>query len=508
MTVLLPARDDAQRAGASLAGEAHKVAYLLGRGAYGSVFLLRSRETGATQSMKALKKSELRKPRRILRVRQECRILQRLSEEKAPFVCRLRQHFETPASFFFVMEYCCGGELFYHLSRMKRFPESAARFYAAEILCGLGAIHSLDIAYRDLKPENIMLSRDGHVRIVDFGLALDSIASMTSGIVGTCGTFEYLAPEVLRREVYGKAVDYWSLGMILHEMLTGLPPWYTTDKAELRDRILHADLTFPSKVSRKARQLIEELLRRNPEERLTGAAARDHAFFCDLDWERLAVEAVPAPFLPRCASSDAGKPPENFSSSFTRVPPARSFRRFLNDDDGALDLVHAGGIGEVGVAVADGPEAAAAQGKRRLFRGDSASTSSQSDRESATPVSLLTLPSDLWRSVGGGAGGGGAAADRRRGHATADTPPRRSRRSRAGQMLHHFQASWLSFGGAAKRAVAPSNPRLAGGTGAISTSGSDSSTPTRPRSSAPRLRLSRSLSHALGRGRSSPAAGA
>jgi len=120
-----------------------------------------------------------------------------------------------------VLDYVNGGELFFHLQKEKRFSEPRARFYAAEIISALEYLHSLDIIYRDLKPENILLDAEGHVALTDFGLAKEGIeiGETTSTF---CGTPEYLAPEVLRKQKYGMAVDWWCVGAVLYEMLVGL----------------------------------------------------------------------------------------------------------------------------------------------------------------------------------------------------------------------------------------------------------------------------------------------
>lgn len=150
-----------------------------------------------------------------------------------PFIARMHSAFQDHSTLFFVLDYCAGGELFFHLSRLKCFTEPMARFYAAEITLAIDHIHGLNVVYRDLKPENILLGQDGHVKLVDFGLAKENVCNYDQGANSFCGTYEYLAPEVLARKGHGKAVDWWNLGMVLFEMLTGLPPWYTKEQKVL-----------------------------------------------------------------------------------------------------------------------------------------------------------------------------------------------------------------------------------------------------------------------------------
>jgi len=339
---------------------------LLGKGAYGKVFMLRGGEdSGAgVRACKVLNKRELGKERRINRVRTECAVMKKLARTRCPFLARLDFDYETPTSFYFVLEFCEGGELFYHLNRMKRFPEHVVKFYTAELICALQALHGSNIIYRDLKPENIMLSAAGHIRLVDYGLALPEVESMDSGVTGTCGTFEYLAPEVLLKQEYGKSIDIWSLGMVMFEMLTGLPPWYSTDKAQMRSRILYDDVSFPSYVPTKVRRFIERLLRKEAPQRLGNsggmATVKQSNYFAGFDWDLLQQQGMTPPFQP-CkdkytgvssgrvggssgsqSSSVVKEKTRNFSSTFTRVDVRKEFRHAAGD--ACLDLTGAPAI--------------------------------------------------------------------------------------------------------------------------------------------------------------------
>ena len=125
--------------------------------------------------------------------------------------------------------------------------------------------------FRDLKPENILFDGEGHVKVADFGLSKEGVTESTDGAHSFCGTPEYLAPEILDRKGHGTAVDYWNLGMVTYEMLTGLPPWYTKNRQKLFDRLRNAPLQFPSHVSSDARSLLRGLLCRDPSRRLNAA---------------------------------------------------------------------------------------------------------------------------------------------------------------------------------------------------------------------------------------------
>jgi serum/glucocorticoid-regulated kinase 2 len=133
--------------------------------------------------------------------------------------------------------------MFYHIQKNGKYPESLARFYFVEILLGLEYLHFKNIVYRDLKPENVLIDIDGHLKLADFGLS--KIFKQDEISFSFCGSPEYMCPEILKREGHNKLVDFYTLGAILYEMLTGLPPYYTNNKGEMTMRILESELTFP-----------------------------------------------------------------------------------------------------------------------------------------------------------------------------------------------------------------------------------------------------------------------
>ena len=191
--------------------------------------------------------------------------------------------FQTPTSLHLVLDFCSGGELFFHLSRFGKFPEHVARFYTAELVLAVEFLHQKGVAYRDLKPENVLLDAAGHIKLGDFGLCKCDIFDATQGATSMCGTPEYMAPEIITKVGHGTGVDWWSLGMLMFEMLTGLPPWFTKDRQKLFQRLRCAPLKVPSFLSRECARLIGGLLERNPRERLGVkggvASIKRHAFF-------------------------------------------------------------------------------------------------------------------------------------------------------------------------------------------------------------------------------------
>mmetsp|Transcript_33178 Transcript_33178/g.30117 ORF Transcript_33178/g.30117 Transcript_33178/m.30117 type:complete len:152 (+) Transcript_33178:793-1248(+) len=140
-----------------------------------------------------------------------------------PFLLNLAYCFSTQEKIHFVMKFMRGGELFTHLRKNKRFPEETAKFYGAQVALGIGYLHSKDIIYRDIKPENILMDVDGYVCLADFGMA----KVLKKGVAMTlCGTPEYLAPEILTEEGHGKEVDWWSFGILMYELIIGMPPFF------------------------------------------------------------------------------------------------------------------------------------------------------------------------------------------------------------------------------------------------------------------------------------------
>lgn len=266
----------------------------------------------------------LRKDNIIKRNQVEHTITERsvLGYVKHPFIVGMNMAFQSKNKLYFVLDYCAGGELFFHLGKLGKFPEPRARFYAAEIILAIKYVHSLDIIYRDLKPENVLLDAEGHIRLTDFGLSKEGISNSSSGANSFCGTPEYLAPEILNRQGHGRAVDWWSLGALLYEMLTGLPPFYCQDRERLFEKIRKSELHYPASLSQNAKSLLRGFLTKDPTKRL-GSGPNDaldiqrHPFFASVDWDKLQRGEVKTPWTPQISGSNDTS---QFDMEFTSMP--------------------------------------------------------------------------------------------------------------------------------------------------------------------------------------------
>ena len=224
---------------------------------------------------------------------------------------QLKYAFQTADKLYMVLEYMGGGELFHWLKAHKRFSEPRARLYCAEMGLAIAELHKHDVVYRDLKPENLLLDLQGHIRITDFGLAKDGVtgAGAAGGTMTFCGTPEYLAPEILENKGHGTAVDWWSFGTLLYEMMCGLPPFYDTNVQRMYTKILSSPLRFPSYLSEDARGVLTGLLKRPVSERLGSGPTRfgeiqGHAFYKPLDFEKVYRKEYKPEFVP--PSKNAG----------------------------------------------------------------------------------------------------------------------------------------------------------------------------------------------------------
>uniref|UniRef100_UPI00398E46A6 RAC-gamma serine/threonine-protein kinase isoform X1 n=2 Tax=Selachii TaxID=119203 RepID=UPI00398E46A6 len=302
---------------------------LLGKGTFGKVILVKEKATGKYYAMKILKKEIIIAKDEVAHTLTESRVLK---NTRHPFLTSLKYSFQTKDRLCFVMEYVNGGELFFHLSRERVFSEDRTRFYGAEIVSALDYLHSEKIVYRDLKLENLMLDKDGHIKITDFGLCKEGITDAAT-MKTFCGTPEYLAPEVLEDNDYGRAVDWWGLGVVMYEMMCGRLPFYNQDHEKLFELILMEDIKFPRTLSSDAKSLLSGLLIKDPNKRLGGCPedAKDimqHSFFSGINWQDVYDKKTPA-LLSDCFSKGRSNSrsllhpltPSNISTQEQLLPP-------------------------------------------------------------------------------------------------------------------------------------------------------------------------------------------
>uniref|UniRef100_A0A3P9M8V2 Ribosomal protein S6 kinase beta-2 n=1 Tax=Oryzias latipes TaxID=8090 RepID=A0A3P9M8V2_ORYLA len=303
---------------------------VLGKGAYGKVFQVRKvqgLQIGKIFAMKVLKKAKIvRNAKDTAHTRAEREILETV---RHPFIVDLLYAFQTGGKLYLILETFSGIEMFVpntcgaftDLMKPLCFPS----FYLGEITLALGHLHSNGIIYRDLKPENIMLNHQGHIKLTDFGLCKESIhdGSVTHTF---CGTIEYMAPEILTRSGHNRAVDWWSLGALMYDMMTGSPPFTAENRKKTIDKILKCKLNLPPYLTIDARELIKKLLKKNPAQRLGSGKAdaadiQKHSFFKQINWDDLLNKRVEPPYKPQLHSEEDVS---QFDTRFTRQTPVDS----------------------------------------------------------------------------------------------------------------------------------------------------------------------------------------
>ncbi|ELP88110.1 protein kinase, putative [Entamoeba invadens IP1] len=266
---------------------------VIGRGSFGKVMLVRKKDDRKIYAMKVLRKDVVKKRNQVDHTKSEKEVLTKIHH---PFIVQLHYAFQTKEKLYMIMDFANGGELFHHLKNEQRFDEPRAKFYAAEIGLVLHYIHSQGIIYRDLKPENILLDSTGHVVITDFGLSKELGQGKETKTF--CGTPDYLAPEILKGVGHGVGVDWWSLGILIYEMLVGIPPFYDEDVSIMYQKILKSQPQFPKNLSYEAKCVVMGLLEKEPEERLTGEEFMKMDWFKDIDFDKLLKKEISPPWVP------------------------------------------------------------------------------------------------------------------------------------------------------------------------------------------------------------------
>ncbi|KAI3817915.1 hypothetical protein L1987_11715 [Smallanthus sonchifolius] len=300
----------------------------ISRGAFGRVFLAKKRATGDVFAIKVLKKADMIRKNSVESILAERDIL---ISVRNPFVVRFFYSFTCKENLYLVMEFLNGGDLFSLLRTLGCLEESMARVYIAEVVLALEYLHSLNIIHRDMKPDNLLIGPDGHIKLSDFGLSKVGLINSTEDLSGTSGsrapiywenevttengqkqsvvgTPDYLAPEILLGVGHGATADWWSVGVILFELLVGIPPFNAESPQQVFANIMNRDIPWPKvpeEMSYEAYDLINKLLTENPVQRLGAAGSAEvktHPFFRNIHWDTLARQK--ATFIPSAEALD------------------------------------------------------------------------------------------------------------------------------------------------------------------------------------------------------------
>ncbi|XP_053309720.1 protein kinase C delta type-like [Spea bombifrons] len=264
--------------------------FQLGQGSFGKVMLASVPSKDSLIAVKMIRKRSMKS----LHIMRERRILE--VARNSPFLCHGYAAFQTETCVFLAMEFMAGGTLESYMDSVGYMTQNTAAFYSAELVCGIQFLHSQGIIHRDLKPQNILLDREGHVKISDFGLAVEGVFGST--VRGHCGTRLYMAPEIYLKKQYGVAVDWWSFGVILFRMLNGTFPFFTgyCKKATVHS-IINGRPKYTKALSQEAVDILTCLLKKDPQLRLWMTEyIREHPFFDSINWEDIESRRIPPPY--------------------------------------------------------------------------------------------------------------------------------------------------------------------------------------------------------------------
>ncbi|CAG8473268.1 5101_t:CDS:2 [Funneliformis mosseae] len=307
---------------------------VLGKGCMGKVFLSREKHVNKLFALKAISKEWVVFRQEVEHTKTERDILASIATISHPFLIKLHESFQDTNQLFLVLDYFPGGDIATQLAKWHKFDDARCLFYAAEIVLGIEELHRLGIVYRDLKPENILIGRDGHIVLTDFGLSkqFEPNWQKTSTF---CGTAEYLAPEIIRAEEYSYPVDWWSLGTLLYEMMTGITPFWSDDQNMMYQRVLEDELIFPDGMMFESMDVLRGLLQRNPMNRLGCGPAgsmeiKAHAYFSYVNWDNVYHKRIRAPYIPTIEhETDL----QNFDDTFVSMSPKLSIHKQETMDD-------------------------------------------------------------------------------------------------------------------------------------------------------------------------------
>ncbi|ERN04221.1 hypothetical protein AMTRI_Chr08g168380 [Amborella trichopoda] len=279
--------------------ENFEVMKMVGQGAFGKVYQVRMRGTSEIYAMKVMRKDKIMEKNHAEYMKSERDILTKVVH---PFIVQLRYSFQTKYRLYLVLDFINGGHLFFQLYQHGLFREDLARIYTAEIVSAVAHLHANGIMHRDLKPENILLDEDGHVMLTDFGLAKQFEENTRSNSL--CGTVEYMSPEIIFGKGHDKAADWWSVGILLYEMLTGKPPFMSGNREKIQQKIIKDKIKLPRFLTSEAHSLLKGLLQKDVSKRLGSGPGgsnkiKGHKWFRTINWKKLEAREIPPPSRPK-----------------------------------------------------------------------------------------------------------------------------------------------------------------------------------------------------------------
>ena len=291
---------------------------LLGRGSFGQVILARLKINNKLYAMKILDKTQLKLRHQEVHTKTERDLMVKIN---CPFLVNIKSAFQDEKYLFIVSDFMQGGDMYYHMHEARKFDFELTQFYISEIVLALDYLHKNNMVYRDLKPENILLDSKGHIKITDFGLSKILNSSKDKAFT-ICGTPQYLAPEVFINQGYDKNVDWWSLGCLIYEMLTGRLPFSIKRGNRINLDIYKQKLKFPRYLNEDAIDLISKLLVFEPKKRLGYGKdgtenIKNHPFFEEINWDDIWNKKIVPPFKPELEDELDLK---YFDSQFTSEP--------------------------------------------------------------------------------------------------------------------------------------------------------------------------------------------
>ncbi len=272
---------------------------LLGRGSFGQVILSRLKINNKLYAMKILDKSLLKVKKQELHTKAERDLMVKIH---CPFIVNIKSAFQDEKYLYIVSDFMQGGDMYYHLHQARKFDFNLTQFYISEIILALEYLHKNNMVYRDLKPENILLDAKGHIKLTDFGLS-KMLNSSKDKAFTVCGTLQYLAPEMFTNQGYDKNVDWWALGCLIYEMLTGKLPFPIKRGMSLNNEIYKSKIQYPRFLDQDARDLISKLLEVDPKKRLGSGKGgvekiKKHPFFEEINWKDFWDKKIIPPFKP------------------------------------------------------------------------------------------------------------------------------------------------------------------------------------------------------------------